>query len=96
MDTLVRLKNNKKGLIVDQFRGHKGSSTLALFLDNDNLFTSDTDGVMIHWDITQRKIIRKYQCDKQQVLDFAISPDRKRFAAACESGNAVIIDLEKP
>jgi hypothetical protein len=40
-------------------------------------------------------MIRAYQCDKLEVIDLAISPDRKRLAAACEGGDVVIIDLEK-
>jgi WD40 repeat protein len=91
----VDLWDVEKQMIVGQLVGQKGFPSTALFLDDDNLLTSDTAGTIIRWNLPQRKAVRKYQCDKLEVIEMAISPDRKRVAAACEGGDAVIIDLEK-
>jgi WD40 repeat protein len=94
-DRAANIWDLEKQTLADKLRGHKVTPSLAFFLDNSNLFTADTAGAVIHWDSAQKKLIRKYQCDKLEVIGLAISPDQKRLAAACENGNVVIFDLEK-
>ncbi|HLW68629.1 MAG TPA: hypothetical protein VKS79_25140 [Gemmataceae bacterium] len=95
-DRAVHLWDFDKRSIVGQLIGHKGFPGGMLFMDNETLFTADTTGAVIRWDLKHSKAIRKYECDKRQAIDLAISPDLKRLAVACESGDVVIIDLTKP
>src|SRR5579864_8219992 len=83
-----------KQVVVDQLRGHKAQPSEARYLDDNDLFTSDTAGVIILWDMAKRKPVRAYQCNNLEVIDLAFSPKKKRLAAACEGGDTVIIDLK--
>src|SRR5262249_31660539 len=51
----VYLWDIDKGLLVDRLNGHKGLPTKASFFDKNNLFTTDTAGAVIHWDMAVKK-----------------------------------------
>jgi WD40 repeat protein len=54
-DKAVHLWNVEKRASIGQLRGHKGFPGELFFVDKDNLFSADTAGAVIHWDLAQKK-----------------------------------------
>jgi len=93
-DKMIRLWDPPKGEFSRDFSGHNGEPTALLFADEEHLFSGDTAGFVVRWNVQNGKKVWELRCHQEEITNLAMSDDGKKLAVACVSGEVAVLDLE--
>jgi len=91
-DGVIRLWDVEKCVPLYALR-HVDAMTLHV-VDHENFLSVDTRGIAVQWNVAKAARIRSIRVGEKQILAVAFSPDGRRVAIACESGDVNVFDCK--
>lgn len=93
-DRVIHVKNI--ALMSDAFNliGHSEVIKKLIFLSNELLVSADKSGQLIIWDISKKKIKKRMPKMLEEILDIALSEDKKFLFVSTVFGNIGVYNLE--